>query len=1153
MTTKPSVANQQGRLSRLRRRPSIAYGLALVMSVVALWSSHAIPDAHISPLFLFFYIAVLLAAWFGGLGPGLVAVLATSLESWYFIIPRINSFYPSEPGDLVRLITYVATATAAAMVVARLRALNFRTDALLAAEREARQATEEAERRNTSLLESIGDGFYSLDAEWRFTFLNRHAEELLGRSCKELTGRNIWDEFPEARGSIFEQTYKAVLQTQKAQSFETYYAPLGFWTEVRAYPKDDGGISVFFQDVSERHRLITELGKNAQRFERTFDLAGVGIAHVGMDGSWLRVNQRLCDIVGYSRPELLARSFQDLTHPEDLEKQTEQYERLKAGEVDRFSMEKRCLHKNGTVVWVNLTMSLMRAGGGEQYAIAVVEDISERKAAEERLLQLSAIVASSDDAIYGKTLQGVITTWNSGATKMYGYSAAEIVGRPVSVLMPADREDEMPSVLSRLAMGENIESYETVRRRKDGSLVDVSLNISTIRDKSGRIIGASTIARDITKQKQAKARLRESEERLQSIIENLAEGLVVVNADGCALHWNRMALQMHGYANHGNELVFLESLQDTYELATLDGKVIPFEEWPVRRMLRGEDVRDYELIVRNKKDRWEHIFSYSGVLVPATQEQPQIGLLTIRDVTERKRTEQALAESEQRFRELADNMSQFAWMADESGNIFWYNKRWFDYTGTTLKEMQGWGWEKVHHPDHVQRVVKKISRCFNTGEIWEDTFPLRGRDGRHRWFLSRAVPIRDESGRVLRWFGTNTDVTAQRNAEESLRERERELMEANGLAETSLAQLRATIDSMSEGVYVADESGEPLLFNPAFLRIFGFPQNSKPGNVRSLASLIEACDENGRALPLSEWPVMQVLRGESIRQREFRVRRKDSGKEMVLSHNATPVRDAGGRIIMSVMTVEDITALKQAEKALVRTEKLASVGRMAATIAHEINNPLETIMNAVYLAASHPSLPNEAGASLQIAEQELDRVAHITRQTLGFYRSLGKPTVLDVSETIASVLDIYGPRITSRQIVLKRSVQKGAEILATDGDMRQVISNLIANSIDAINGTGKLYLRSRIVTVPEDERRVRITVADTGGGIQREHLRLIFEPFFTTKADLGTGLGLWVTRELVQKNAGHIRVRSQKGRGTVFTLWFNAASSPEQRARLSSE
>jgi len=154
--------------------------------------------------------------------------------------------------------------------------------------------------------------------------------------------------------------------------------------------------------------------------------------------------------------------------------------------------------------------------------------------------------------------------------------------------------------------------------------------------------------------------------------------------------------------------------------------------------------------------------------------------------------ENALRESEARFRELADNISQFAWTADAKGWIYWYNRRWHDYTGTTLEDMQGWGWQKVHHPEHVNRVVQRIRQSFETGTPWEDTFPLRSKDGNYRWFLSRALPIRNEAGDVIRWFGTNTDVTEQIEAENALRESERELRNAKDVAEAALQNLRET-------------------------------------------------------------------------------------------------------------------------------------------------------------------------------------------------------------------------------------------------------------------------------------------------------------------------------------------------------------------------
>ncbi len=191
----------------------------------------------------------------------------------------------------------------------------------------------------------------------------------------------------------------------------------------------------------------------------------------------------------------------------------------------------------------------------------------------------------------------------------------------------------------------------------------------------------------------------------------------------------------------------------------------------------------------------------------------------------RRATDAEAAEREKQFRTLANSISQLAWMADREGFIFWYNDRWYDYTGTTLEQMQGWGWQKVHHPDEVDRVVERIKSAFATGQPWEDTFPLRSRNGEYRWFLSRALPIFDADGKVARWFGTNTDITQQREMEQTLRKSREEL---EGKVARRTAQLshsnkiqESILASMGDAVVVADKDGKFLVFNPAAERMFG--------------------------------------------------------------------------------------------------------------------------------------------------------------------------------------------------------------------------------------------------------------------------------------------------------------------------------------------
>lgn len=274
------------------------------------------------------------------------------------------------------------------------------------------------------------------------------------------------------------------------------------------------------------------------------------------------------------------------------------------------------------------------------------------------------------------------------------------------------------------------------------------------------------------------------------------------------------------------------------------------------------------------------------------------------DIHDRRMAETALQESESRFRTLADNISQFAWMANEIGWIFWYNQRWFDYTGTTLEEMQGWGWTKVHHPDHVDRVVEKFDRDINAGEVWEDTFPLRGKDGEYRWFLSRAVPVRDEQGRVLRWFGTNTDITDRKQAE------------------TTLAQQRTLLETIlqqsAHAIIVCDAKGNLSFVNGEARRLAQLDPNSTTLEI-ALEAWGTAYDLEGNFIPLEEYSLARALRGETTNTLEVHmVWQNGNAYDILIS--AAPLWNEDQQIIGAVASFVDISDRKQVEAALQQSE-----------------------------------------------------------------------------------------------------------------------------------------------------------------------------------------------------------------------------------------
>jgi signal transduction histidine kinase len=264
------------------------------------------------------------------------------------------------------------------------------------------------------------------------------------------------------------------------------------------------------------------------------------------------------------------------------------------------------------------------------------------------------------------------------------------------------------------------------------------------------------------------------------------------------------------------------------------------------------------------------------------------------------------------------------------------------------------------------------------------------------------------------------------------------------------------------------------------------------------------------------------------------VRRYDGQYRWQLAR-AVPI--VGSDIPLWFGTTTDIEDQKKAQVALIRSEKLASVGRMAATVAHEINNPLEAIMNVVYLASVEQSISEEGKRLLAYAQQELIRVAHITRQTLGFYRESGTPVNVKLPEVVDGVLDLLGPRLKTKGVRVIRDYRPAPPVYAIRGEMFQVLSNLIGNAMDAMpNGSGSIHVRVSPVTDYRTGPAVRITISDSGSGISRDSLPHIFEPFFTTKESFGTGLGLWVSKGILEKHRGSIAVRSTPGKGTTFSI-----------------
>ena len=362
--------------------------------------------------------------------------------------------------------------------------------------------------------------------------------------------------------------------------------------------------------------------------------------------------------------------------------------------------------------------------------------------------------------------------------------------------------------------------------------------------------------------------------------------------------------------------------------------------------------------------------------------------------------------------------------------------------------------------------------------------------------------------------------------------------------------LNTTIRSIGDAVIACDTDGNIVFMNFIAEKLTGWKESE--AHARSLHEVFPIFNEDTRA-PV-ENPVDKVRRlGTVVGLANHTFLVSKNGTEICIDDSGAPIRDSSGTMIGVVLVFRDITERRMSEGALMRAEKLAAAGRLAASVAHEVNNPLEGLTNLVYIARRSDEL-EEVRHLLSQAENELNRIAHITRQSLGFYRETSIATHFSPAAVVREVSDFYAGRAASLGVTLLVNTNTEREVLGAAGELRQVLSNLLANGLDACSKGDTIRLEANSATDPRDPTRlgVRISVADTGFGIAPEHIGSIFEPFFTTKKDTGTGLGLWVSRELVEKHGGRLRVRSRNlpKCGTVFSIFLPIQGGAGTLAKL---
>ncbi len=506
---------------------------------------------------------------------------------------------------------------------------------------------------------------------------------------------------------------------------------------------------------AELRQTRDDLEAALENYTDLYDFAPVGYFSLAASGAINRVNLTGASLVGLERARLVGRPFGQWVAAEQRADFNSFLKKVFASQTKQF-MDVELLRPEQPPLIVNIAAQRLI---NPLECRAAVQDITARKFAETASTQLAAIVNSSSDAIIGKDLNGIITSWNGGAKKLFGFSASEMIGQPVLRLIPPERRHEETQILSRIRQGQSIEHFETVRVTQAGWRRDVSVTVSPIRNAAGKIIGASKVARDITVRKEQEAMVRVSEIRHRRLFETAQDGILLLDPDTRKItDANPFMTKLLGYSHDqlvGKELFEIGLLKD--EAAS---------QKMFQRLKRKHEVRYEDLPLESRKGRHQEV----EVVANLYQENGHAVIqCNIRDITARKQAEDALRASEGRFRAAVAIVSSLIWTNNTEGLMEGEQPGWGNFTGQTQNAYQGYGWVKAVHPEDAQPTLIAWKRAVANKSLFEFEHRVRRRDGEWRFCSIHALPLLGADGKIREWVGVHTDITERKRAEETQR------------------------------------------------------------------------------------------------------------------------------------------------------------------------------------------------------------------------------------------------------------------------------------------------------------------------------------------------------------------------------------------------
>jgi two-component system, cell cycle sensor histidine kinase and response regulator CckA len=696
-------------------------------------------------------------------------------------------------------------------------------------------------------------------------------------------------------------------------------------------------------------------------------------------------------------------------------------------------------------------------------------------------------------------------------------------------------------------------------RRKDGTEFDALVETAAPVWSGAKLLRRCAIT-DISARKRTESTLAANEEKYRALIETTDTGYHILDSQGTVLDANQVYVRLTGH----------EKLEEILGRSVLDWAA-PYDREKkaeaLTRCIREGFVRDLVIDYVGSNNRVTPV-EINAKAVGGEESTRIIALC--RDITERRRAESALRESEERFRNIADTCPAIIWYGDPDQQITFLNKQAAIFAGRNREELLGANWAEYVHPDDRESLFSTMSSAVADRSRFQAEFRLLRHDGEYRWMLDTGVP-RFIGDVYIGHIGIVDDITELRQNQEQVREqlerlvneRAQQLKDANArlleeIAERkqteealrdSRAKLAAALASMADAVIITDAQGNFLDFNEAVVKFCRFER--KEECPKALAESFEVFDlllPDGTPAARDTWALSRALRGETASSAEYTYRRKDTGETWIGSISFAPIRDKDGGIQGAVFVARDVTEQRRIEERQRHIQKLESVGVLAGGIAHDFNNLLTSILGNASILQMDAALGQNRRLATIIESSE--RAAALTRQLLA-YAGKGhfEITDFDLSRLVRSSADLIRVSIP-KNIDLHLDVPTSLPLVRGDASqIQQVVMNLVINAAEAIGGNaGKVNIRARIrdfddataIQVSPDlaaGRHISLQVEDNGCGMDATTKAKLFDPFFTTKFT-GRGLGLAAVQGILRAHKGAIQVESAIGRGSTFTIYL---------------